>query len=74
MKGVTNMVMIRSFQFSIFLVAMMAGMAQAVPDTRGTTLLPLKPNLLMMRSIRKTTRLIYPLSSRMDINKNRKAI
>jgi hypothetical protein len=68
------MVIRRSFQFSIFLVAITAGMAQAVPETRGTTLLPLSPNLRIIRSIKKTTLLIYPLSSRMEIKRNRKAI
>ena len=57
-KGVTKIVINLSFQFSIFLVAMMAGIAQAVPDTNGTTLLPLSPKGLNPRSIRNTTRLI----------------
>ena len=39
-------------------IAMMAGIAQAVPEIKGTTLLPLSPNLRIMRSIKKTTRLI----------------
>ena len=34
-NGVTNMVIRRSFQFSMFRVAMMAGMAQAVPEIDG---------------------------------------
>ena len=38
------MVTNRSFQFSMFRVPMMAGMAQAVPEIRGTILLPDKPN------------------------------
>ena len=66
--------MSRSFQFSIFLVAIIAGIAQAVPETKGTTLFPLKPNRRMILSIKKTTRLMYPVSSRMEINKNKNAI
>ena len=73
-NGVTKMVINRSFQFSMFRVAIMAGIAQAVPEIKGTTLLPLNPNRRMTRSIKKTTRLIYPVSSSMAINKNRKAI
>ena len=41
MNGVTKMVINRSFQLSIFRVAIMAGMAQAVPDMSGITLLPI---------------------------------
>ena len=73
-KGVTKIVISLSFQFSMFLVAIIAGMAQAVPEIKGTTLFPDNPKLRMILSIRNTTRLIYPLSSRMEINKNRKAI
>ncbi|MNL18409.1 hypothetical protein D3C87_1395520 [compost metagenome] len=73
-KGVTNMVISRSFQFSMFRVAIIAGIAQAVPEIRGTTLFPDKPNFRMILSIRKTTRLMYPLSSKTEINKNKKAI
>ena len=64
----------RSFQFSIFLVAITAGIAQAVPEIKGITLFPLKPNLRKPRSIKKTTLLIYPVSSKIEINRNRKAI
>ena len=45
-------------QFSILRVAMTAGMAQAVPEIKGTKLFPLNPNRRMTRSIKKTTRLI----------------
>ena len=57
-KGVTRMVIKRSFQLSILRVAIIAGMAQAVPEISGTTLFPLKPKRRMIRSIKKTTRLI----------------
>ena len=66
--------MSRSFQFSMVLVAITAGIAQAIPDISGTTLLPLRPNGFMMRSIRNTTRDMYPLSSSIEINRNRNAI
>ena len=68
------MVIKRSFQFSIFRVAIIAGIAQAVPEIKGTTLFPLSPNFRRTRSIRKTTRLMYPVSSNMDINTNKIAI
>ena len=57
-KGVTKMVINRSFQLSILRVAIIAGMAQAVPEIRGTTLFPLRPKRLIILSIKKTTRLI----------------
>ena len=68
------MVIRRSFQFSILRVAIIAGIAQAVPETKGTTLLPDNPNLLIILSIKNTTRLMYPLSSSIEMNKNKKAI
>ena len=73
-KGVTIIVMMRSFQLSIVRVAIIAGMAQATPDISGTTLFPFKPNLRMTLSIRKTTRAIYPDSSRIEMKANRIAI
>ncbi len=73
-NGITRMVINLSFQLSIFRVAITAGMAQAVPETRGTMLFPLKPNRLIILSIKNTTLLIYPLSSRIEINRNKNAI
>ena len=58
----------------MFLVAMIAGIAHAAPDAKGTILFPLRPNLLIVLSIRKTTLLIYPVSSKMDMNRNKNAI
>ncbi|MNR15316.1 hypothetical protein D3C85_1318440 [compost metagenome] len=55
-KGVTKMVIIRSFQFSIFLAAIIEGTAQAKPPIIGTTDLPLSPTLLIILSIIKVTR------------------
>ena len=55
-KGVTNMVIRRSFQLSMLRVAMMAGIAQAIPDISGTTLFPLSPTALISLSMRKTAR------------------
>ena len=57
-KGVTKIVISLSFQFSIFRAAIIAGMAQAVPEMRGTTLFPLKPKRRMILSIKNTTRLM----------------
>ena len=55
-------------------VAIIAGIAQAVPEINGTTLLPDSPKFRIILSIKKTTRLMYPLSSSMDMNKNKNAI
>ena len=74
MKGVTKIVISLSFQLSIFLVAIIAGIAQAVPEINGTILFPLNPKRLIILSIRNTTRLMYPLSSKTEINKNKNAI
>ena len=52
------MVTKRSFQFSIFLAPIMAGIAQAVPEIKGTMLFPERPNFRIILSIKKTTRLI----------------
>jgi hypothetical protein len=57
-NGVTKMVINRSFQFSIFLALIIAGMAQAVPEIKGTILFPDKPNFRMILSIKNTTRLM----------------
>ena len=53
---------------------MIAGIAQAIPEMSGTTLRPLIPNFLMILSIRKTTRDIYPVSSNSEMNPNKMAI
>jgi hypothetical protein len=42
-KGVTNIVSNLSLTFSIFLVEITAGIAQAVPETKGTILFPFSP-------------------------------
>ena len=57
-KGVTKMVINRYFQFSMFRVAITAGMAQAVHEISGMTLLPFNPKRLNPLSIKKTTRLM----------------
>ena len=73
-KGVTNMVINRSFQLSILRVAITAGIAQAVPEINGTTDLPLSPKRRITLSIKNTTRLMYPLSSSTEIKRNKNAI
>ena len=50
------MVIVLSFQLSIVRVAMIAGIAHATPEIKGTTLFPLRPNLRMTLSMRNTTR------------------
>ena len=74
MKGITSIVIRRSFQLSMVLVARMAGIAHATPDIRGTRLRPLSPNFRINLSIKKTTLDMYPDSSRIAINPNNKAI
>ena len=49
------MVMSLSLTFSIFRVDITAGMAHAVPETKGTILLPLSPKGFRNRSIKKIT-------------------
>ena len=49
-------------------------MAHAVPEIRGIMLLPFIPKRRIILSIKKTTRLIYPVSSKTAINKNKIAI
>ena len=51
-NGVTKIVSILSFQFSIPLADMIAGTAQAAPEIKGTTLFPLNPKTLIGLSIR----------------------
>ena len=55
-KGVTMMVIILSFQFSMVLVLIIDGTAQAKPPINGTTDLPFKPTLRINLSIIKVTR------------------
>ena len=74
MNGATNMVMSRSFQLEIVRVAIIPGIAQAMLDINGTTLLPFKPNGRINRSMMNTTRYKYPLSSKMEMKKNNMAI
>jgi hypothetical protein len=52
-----------SFKFSIFLVEITAGIAQAVPETNGTILFQFNPKGRKSLSIKKTTLAIYPESS-----------
>ena len=59
-----------SFSFSKVLLAISAGTEQPNPIRSGINDFPLKPNLLNNLSITKATLAIYPLSSRIDINKN----
>ena len=68
------MVMSLSFQFNMVLVDITPGIAHAKLEIKGTMLLPFKPKGLMMRSIIKTTRDRYPVSSKMAIKKKSKAI
>ena len=62
-NGVTKIVISRSLIFSIFLVLIIAGMAQAVPEMSGTMDFPFNPKGLKSLSIKKITLAIYPESS-----------
>ena len=68
------MVMIRSLQLPMVRVERMAGTAQAAPEISGITERPLRPNLRMSLSIRKLTRAMYPVSSRIAMKVNSSAI
>ncbi|MNY32949.1 hypothetical protein D3C86_1671970 [compost metagenome] len=54
-KGVTRIVINLSLMFSIFLVDIIAGIAQAVPETNGTILFPLSPKGRKNLSIKNIT-------------------
>ena len=73
-NGTTKMVINRSFQQLIFRDAIIAGIAQAVPEINGITLFPLIPNFRIILSIKNTTLLMYPVSSKTAMNKNKMAI
>ena len=73
-KGATKMVVKRSCHELIVRADMMPGIAQAELEINGTTLLPFKPNGRINLSIMKTTRAIYPVSSRILNKKNNNAI
>ena len=68
------MVVILSFQLGMVRVPIMAGTAQAMPLISGITERPLRPSGRISLSIRKLARAIYPVSSRMAINANNRAI
>ena len=74
MRGAINMVMSRSFQLEMVRVDITPGMAQAKLDIHGTILFPFSPKGLIILSIMKTTLDKYPVSSRMAIKKNSRAI
>ena len=57
-SGVTMMVIIRSFQFSILRALMIEGTAQASPPIIGTTDFPFNPTLRIILSIINVTRAI----------------
>ena len=63
--------MIRSLQSAIVRADIIPGIAHAALDMSGTTLLPFSPNGLMIRSMIKTTLARYPVSSSIEIKKNK---
>ena len=68
------MVMRRSFSFSSVFVAMTPGTPQPKHMISGMNALPESPNLRNARSMINATRAMYPLSSRIERNKNNSSI
>ena len=68
------MVMILSFQLGIVRADITAGIAHAAPLNNGIIERPLSPNPRSNLSVMKLTLDIYPVSSSMAMNANRKAI
>ena len=73
-KGITRIVAIRSFSSARVRVLTIAGTEQPKPIIIGINALPDRPNFLKMRSRMKATRAIYPLSSRIEKNRNNRRI
>ena len=69
-NGITLIVAILSFSSARVRVFTIAGTEQPKPIIIGINALPDKPNLLKMRSRINATRAIYPLSSKIEKNKN----
>ena len=74
MSGEIRIVAILSERFSIVLVLIIAGTAQAADERRGINDLPDNPNLPMNLSMINDTRERYPDSSMIPMNKNKSAI
>ena len=68
------MVIMRSFQFEIVLVAITAGIAHATLDISVTTLFPFNQKGRIKRSIINTTLAKYPVSSKIAMKKKSSAI
>jgi hypothetical protein len=73
-NGATIIVINRSFQLVIVLLDIIPGMAHAALEINGTTLLPFNPKGRINLSMMKTTRAMYPVSSKSEIKKNNKQI
>ncbi len=69
-KGITRIVAILSFSSARVLVLIMAGIEHPNPMIIGMKARPVTPNFLNILSRIKATLAIYPLSSRMEKNKN----
>ena len=69
-KGITLIVVILSFSSPSVLVFNIAGTLQPNPIIIGINALPDKPNLRNILSKIKATLAIYPLSSKIEKNKN----
>ena len=70
MKGTSRIVILRSRSLDKVREAMIAGTEQPNPMSMGTKLLPERPRRRSGLSITNATRAMYPLSSRMERNKN----
>ena len=70
MNGVSNIVIRLSLSLGRVLVDITAGTVQPNPISIGTMLRPESPILRKSLSMKKATRAVYPLSSRIDRKKN----
>ena len=71
MKDAVIMVIMRSFSFSIVLVAITPGTVQPDDTKSGMKLFPENPNLCKILSMIKAILVIYPQSSSSDKNVNK---
>ena len=71
MNGLTSIVVRRTFRSSMVRVAIMAGTLHPKPITSGINDLPCRPNERIVRSIKKTARAMYPVSSNTEMKKKR---
>ena len=74
MKGISRMVIRRSFSFSMVRAPIMAGTEQPKPMSMGMNALPDRPKCRRVRSMTKAALAMYPLSSKNARARNRMKI